>query len=359
MRPYLSPLLLTFSLIRGLVIMAFALHSALAHASVALTEIESAGRGPITIFYPSSSAAKRIERGPIALDVAWQGVPVRGNGRLIVISHGSGGAPWMHADLARALVEAGFVVAMPEHYADNYEDSSGLGPDSWKRRPIEVSRAIDMVGQDRRFGPLLVIDKVGMFGMSAGGHTALTLAGGRWSPAHLKQHCEKNLAEDFQGCVGLTTQLNGGVLDGLKKHVAQWILDSKLDDASWYSYSDPRIAAIVAGVPLAADFDAASLASPRIPLGIVTARKDKWLIPRFHSDAILQQCSPCERVADLPNGGHGALLSPLPPGVSGLLGDLINDPPGFDRTQSVIELNHAITAFFQKHLVQDVAKHRP
>ena len=300
MRPDLSLLLApTFTLIRVLVITAFALLSALAHASMGLAEIEDSGKGPITVFYPSSGEVTRIERGPFALDVAWQGVPVRGNGRLIVISHGSPGSPWVHADLARALVEAGFVVAMPEHYADNYKDASAPGPDSWKRRPLEVSHAIDMVGQDRRFGPLLAVDKVGMFGMSAGGHTALTLAGGRWSPARLKQHCERNIAEDFQGCVGLTTQLSGGVLDGLKKRIARWVLSVKLDDATWYSHTDSRIAAIVAGVPFAADFDAASLASPRIPLGIITARKDKWLIPRFHSDAILEQCSPCVRLADL------------------------------------------------------------
>jgi predicted dienelactone hydrolase len=34
--------------------------------------------------------------------------------------------------------------------------------------------------------------------MSAGGHTALSFAGGRWSPAQLRRHCEAHLAEDFQ-----------------------------------------------------------------------------------------------------------------------------------------------------------------
>ena len=58
-----------------------------------------------------------------------------------------------------------------------------------QRRPHEVSRAIDAVAQDRRFAPLLVLDKVGMYGFSAGGHTALSLADGRWSPALFKQHC--------------------------------------------------------------------------------------------------------------------------------------------------------------------------
>lgn len=104
------------------------------------------------------------------------------------------------------------------------------------------------------------------------------------------------------------------------------------------------------GVPFAADFDTASLAAPKIPLGFVTAQKDVWLIPRFHSDPVLKACAKCERVADFPAGGHGALLSPPPPKLEGLVGDLLNDPPGFDRAKEVPEVNRRIVAFFSKHL---------
>lgn len=322
-----------------------------ARATVGLTQIKGAEpNGPITVFYPSNSEPQRIHRGPFQLNVAWDGAPVRGNGRLVVISHGSPASPWVYSDLAHTLVEAGFVVAMPEHFADNYKNDSEPGPPSWKRRPIEVSRAIDLVSQDSRFGPLLKLDRVGMYGMSAGGHTALTLAGGRWSPAQLRQHCEAHIAEDFQACVGLSTRLTGGVLDGLKKRIALWILSGKLSDATWYTYSDPRISAIVAGVPFAADFDVSSFAALRVSLGIVTAKADNWLIPKFHSDRILQMCPACVRVADLGNGGHGALLSPLPPDRTGLVAGLINDPPGFDRARTVPEVNAKIAAFFLTHL---------
>lgn len=117
-------------------------------------------------------------------------------------------------------------------------------------------------------------------------------------------------------------------------------------------HADPRVAAVVAGVPSSADFDMASLAHPRVPLGLVTARQDRWLIPRFHSDRVLQACQSCELIADLPTGGHGALLSPLPPGLTGLLGDMLNDPPGFDRSQ-MAEVDRKITAFFAMHLLSE------
>jgi len=319
-------------------------------ASVGLTELPGkAGDGPVTVFYPSSTEDQTVTRGPFTFQFAVQGVPARGNGRLVVLSPGSGGSAWTYADLARALANAGFVVAVPEHKGDNYKDMSLVGPQSWKRRPEEVSRAIDSVAAEPNFAPMLTLDKVGMYGMSAGGHTALSLAGGRWSPAHLKEHCEAHLAEDYQGCVGLASSLTGGPFDGAKKMIALWIIRMKLADTAWYTHADKRIAAVVSGVPFASDFDLASLAKPRVPLGLVTARQDKWLLPRFHSDPVLQACTACERIADFAKGGHGALLSP-PPKVAGLLGDLINDPPGFDRAEAPI-VDQKIVAFFTKHLL--------
>lgn len=330
-----------------------ALLSGLAHAAMGLSEISgTSGDGPVTVFYPSSGEARPVRRGPFTLDVAAQGTPVRGNGRLIVVSHGSGGAPWVHADLARTLVEAGFIVAMPEHRADNYKDGSNPGPDSWTMRPAEVSRAIDALARDARLAPLLELDKVGMYGMSAGGHTALSLAGGRWSPAAFMRHCEANLEGDFQSCVGLITRLTGSWFDRIRKWGALFVIRHRFADATPREHNDPRIAAVVAGVPGSADFDMASLATPRVPLGLITAQQDRWLVPRYHSDRVLGACLPrCELIADLPTGGHGALLSPPPPGLTGLIGELLDDPPGFDRATLLPQVNRQTAAFFSAHLL--------
>ncbi len=321
-----------------------------AHAAVGLSEIPATAQdGTITLYYPTDSQAGPARRGPFTLNMAEQGVPVRGNGRLVVLSHGTGGSPSVHADLASTLVQAGFVVAMPEHRGDNYKDhSDNVG--ALTRRPAEVSRAIDAVGRDPRFAPLLQLDRVGVYGMSAGGHTALTIAGGRWAPTGFRDHCEAHIAQDFQFCVGVITQLNGGVLDGFKQWAALSVIRWRFDDSGLRSHADPRIAAVVAAVPAAALFDFNSLATPRVPLGLVTAQQDRWLIPRFHSDRVLQVCKTCEHIADLADGGHGAYLAPSPPGLTGLLGDMLNDPPGFDR--SVLPaVDRKISDFFVGHLL--------
>lgn len=195
-----------------------------------------------------------------------------------------------------------------------------------------------------------------VYGMSAGGHTALSLAGGRWSPALLYKHCEANLADDFQACVGLATQLTGGWVDGLKKWVAIWVMQAKFaDDTALRQHRDPRIAAVVAGVPAAADFDPSSLAKPSAALALVTARQDVWLHPQFHSSRILAACLPrCEHLADLPRGGHGAYLSPLPPGITGLEGQMLNDPPGFDRAAELPAVESKIVDFFNRKLLSEI-----
>jgi predicted dienelactone hydrolase len=321
-----------------------------AQAQVGLRELPGlSGDGPVTVFYPSDAPVQTTVRGPFTLQVAPDAAPVRGNGRLVVLSHGSGGSPWIYSDFAIRLVQAGFVVALPEHQGDNWRDLSKVGPRSWKRRPLEVSRAIDVIGADPQLAPLVRLDRVGMWGMSAGGHTALTLAGGRWSPSALRDHCEAHLDDDFPSCVGLALELKGNWADGLKKSVARFFIGFLLDDTQWYSHTDPRIAAIVAEVPFAVDFDPASLARPAVPLGLVRNGQDAWLKPTYHVDRVLKACANCTVVLDLPTAGHGSLMSPPPPDLSGQVARLLADPPEFDRAQ-VPQAYERIARYFLQHL---------
>jgi hypothetical protein len=132
--------------------------------------------------------------------------------------------------------------------------------------------------------------------------------------------------------------------------LARAVIRLKLDDDSWYTHADSRVVAIVSGVPFAADFDMASFTAPTASLALVTASRDRWLVPRFHSTKVLETCKACLHLADLPDGGHGALLSPLPPGLTGVAADLLNDPPGFDRS-AVADIDRRIAGFFVARLL--------
>ncbi|MDR7268565.1 hypothetical protein J2X20_001194 [Pelomonas saccharophila] len=172
-------------------------------------------------------------------------------------------------------------------------------------------------------------------------------------PSAFRARCERDLAEDFPACVGLATRLTGGALDGFKLWLARRVLGWKFggDDAP-QTHTDPRMAAIVAAVPAAADFDMSTLAKPRVPLGLITADGDRWLAPRFHGDAVLAACQSCELLAALPGAGHGALLAPPPPAsnLGRLECDLLCDPPGFDRPSATARWVEAVVHFFRERL---------
>lgn len=310
--------------------------------------------GPVTVFYPAEATAPEARPGPAPIgamtDAVSNAAPAPGNRRLIAISHGSGGSPSNFADLTRVFVAHGFTVALPEHAGDNWHSLRAAGPASWKRRPREVTQAIDAVAADARLAPLLDCQRVGVFGLSAGGLTALTLAGARWSPAQWARHCDAHIAEDFPGCVGLITELTGGWLDPLRIGIARRMIRWKFGgDAAWQSWTDPRIRAAVAAVPLVTPIDMASLARPEIPLGLVRAGRDAWLTPRWHADALRAACKSCVLVADMPQGGHGSLISPQPEGLSARAKRLLGDPPGFDRA-SLPAVYEAIARFFIENL---------
>ena len=328
-----------------------------AWAGTGLATLPSASGGPVTLVYPTEVADVDLQRGPFKLRAAPNAPPARGNGRLVVLSHGSGGAVWPQFDLAQALVAAGFTVAMPLHAGDNYESQRDVGPVSWERRPQEVSQAIDVVAAQSaaggRLAPLqLDLQRVGMYGMSAGGITALTLAGARWSPALLARHCNAHIEEDFPACVGLSTELTGGVLDASKIALAKQVIRLKLgSDTRWREWSEPRLRAVVAAVPLATPVDMASIAQPRVPLALVRAEKDAWLAPRFHVDAVHAACGArCPVMANMPLGGHGSILSPQVPDLPPQLARLLNDPPGFDRS-SLTGVLARIVGFFRQQLL--------
>jgi predicted dienelactone hydrolase len=79
----------------------------------------------IAVWYPSDSAARPTTLlGTRLMKVAADGEVSGQNLPLIVFSHGNGGGPGSHADLAMALAAAGYVVAAPMHTGDNYAGQS-------------------------------------------------------------------------------------------------------------------------------------------------------------------------------------------------------------------------------------------
>jgi predicted dienelactone hydrolase len=309
--------------------------------------------GLITVWYPSGAPETIRTGGPFVLSAAWDGAPIRGNGGLIILSHGSGGSATLYHEMAHVLVEAGFVVAAPEHQGDNWRDQTKTGPDSWKLRPGEVSSAIDRVQGEPRFAPLLNRDKVGVYGMSAGGLTALEFAGATWSLNRLVKHCADHLEEDSGFCAFremVAGKLDQEMMGRLKRQFIEGAKSGMVDSRE-YGHQDGRVKAVVAAVPVAAVIDPASFRDLRASTGLISADKDQVLAPRWHVLAVEVTCSSCTAIGTVKGGGHMSILSPLPDEIVRGLGVWAKDPAGFDRS-SLTPIYKGIAGFFAGRLSQ-------
>jgi predicted dienelactone hydrolase len=316
------------------------------HAQTGMMELKGAAM-PITVVYPTAAVAAVQMLGPFQIRAALGAAPAKGNGRLIILSHGNGGSAITNFDLASTLAAAGFVVASPEHQGDNWRDQKLAGPESWKLRPAEVSKTIDAVMADPRFAPLLDAGKVGVHGMSAGGVSALAQAGGQWSMGSLIRHCGTNPKADAGFCLfGLRTA------EEREKRAQSYAMTSNLP-ASFETLEpaerDARVAAVALSVPVAAIFTDASLAAIRIPVGIVEATDDDVLLPLFHSTRLLKACSSCKAIDTLAGANHFDVLSPWPEAVArpmaGLGGGAFESK--FDRARLPASYQRIATFFLQ------------
>lgn len=287
----------------------------------------------ITLLYPTQAATQPLMRGPFQIDVALNAPPSTEARHLIVMSHGTAGSALSDFTLASTFVKAGFVVAQPEHRGDNFSDYSKAGPASWDTRPQEISETIDVVAQDAQWGQQLDLQHVGVHGMSAGGMTALVMAGAQWRMWDLIQHCGKHLDEDIGFCLN-------GALDADKQAMRRAQFQQALNIPEKYIPAtltalhgaptpsskspdprpDARVSAVSAVVPLSAVLTPESLARIAIPVGLTTSGKDELLVPQFHSGKVLRDCTRCTVLSDNPQAGHLDWLSPWPAAVAQKVG---------------------------------------
>jgi predicted dienelactone hydrolase len=152
------------------------------------------GSFPAGVWYPTTASPRpTTPLGLQLMDVAADAA-VSGKGLpLVFISHGNGGGPGGHADLAMALAAAGYVVAAPMHAGDNYADQSALAGATWlAERSRQLRLATNyMLGawpSHHRIDP----HRIGAYGFSAGGFTVLVAVGARPDLDVIPGHCVRH-----------------------------------------------------------------------------------------------------------------------------------------------------------------------
>lgn len=282
------------------------------------------------IWYPCQDKPKDVELGDLGVGVDYglvgvKDCPVTGTKLpLIIISHGYVGWFGGHHDTAAALADAGFVVAAINHPGDCANDSSRKDDlSSYLSRPTDMVRLLDFVLHEWNGRAVVDPAKIGLFGFSKGGYTALALIGA---------------APDFD-------RVARGCTDASK--FCEQIKNTDIPALA----QDARIRAAVIADPIPGFFTQSNLAAITIPVQFWRAEVGIGVIDPEGTARVARALPGKPEIHNVP-AGHFAFAAPCSPQLKAALPRICADKPAeFDRLAFHREFNGSVARFFHEQLV--------
>ncbi len=300
----------------------------------------------VAIWYPSSTPARAIPAGPFSLHAASNGewLPASGHADqypLLIISHGTGGSSIAHHRIADSLAIAGYLVAAIEHPGDNYQDRSLVANKQYfDERPRQLQALMAALASDPALGARIDPSRVGAIGHSAGGYSVAALLGANPDRDALIAHCAEQ--NDDPSCgyadpsVGVTTPTD-----------MPFQLPPEADSAVGHPTLTIQSAALLA--PLGSVVSASSRISAEIDVLIMDAEQDAILPSQYHADRIHKSAPHAHRTT-AKGAGHFSFISPVVAAWAESLGEVAEDPTGFDRDQFNTHVSQTLQAWFDSTL---------
>jgi len=284
------------------------------------------------IWYPSKATAAPQRLGLFEQTVADGGAVAGRDLPLIVMSHGTGGSFEGHYDTALALADSGFVVAAVTHTGDNYREQTQFG--RLENRPRHIKVLIDYMLGSWQHHDALDPSRIGMFGFSAGGFTALVAIGGTPDMRTVAPYC-----------AGYPDEWSCRMLKERKINVSANMTKQ------WNWVHDRRIVtAVIASPALGYAFSAEALSPVTVPIQLWRGDSDEILPHPNYAQAVYDRLPLKPEYHVVPNAGHFAFLAPCTPSLAAVAPEICRDPAGFDRAAFHREFNPAVVAFFKAKL---------
>jgi predicted dienelactone hydrolase len=273
----------------------------------------------VAIWYPTDSQPgfRLVEFMPQML--ATNGAVAGRDLPLIVISHGAGEPIAGRADTALALASSGFVAAAVAHTDDKTIDNRYVAMPHWLTdRPREIHLTLEYMLNDWPSHGQLNPARVGMFGYSNGGLTALISLGGVPNSAQIAAHWAQPR------------------IPGRAIPATAWV-------------HDPAIKAAVLAAP-AVDylFEPMGLSRVTAPMQVWNGTVDR-IEPYEKNAALLHGLLPKPPDVHLiPDAGHFTFLSPCPSVLQWAW--FCKETGSFDRVAFHREFNQSVIEFYQRNL---------
>jgi len=332
-------------------ILASATFSALAepppfHAAVSrLTVPDATMPFDTVVFYPTEAPETPWRAGPFTVNAS-RDAPLVGNQSfpVVLLSHGRRGSPLSHRELATALAREGFVVVVPTHVGD----ASGFpGAKSQAQilidRPRQADEALNAVLSNPRFAPHVDANRIGMIGYSAGGYTALILAGAQPNFPYAEAFCSTH--DDPGSCGHRRTIASEAVSSSLASPAPTMSYDL----AAWRPSVEPRLKALVLMDPLAIMFDSAGLSAIRIPVLLYRPQSDTLLSAPRNALAVASGLPVTPQQQIVP-GSHFVFVDPCPPQIADEAAAICQDEVGVDRPAIHRQIEKKVADFLHAHL---------
>jgi len=287
----------------------------------------------IAIWYPSLATAAPMSMGLTTMSVAFN-APLHGKALpMVVMSHGNGGSSLSHYDTAIALADAGFVVAAVTHTGDNYADQSRSV--NIMDRSRHMSRVIDHMLSTWDGRAAIDPARIGIFGFSSGGFTALASIGGVPDFSRIGPMCAQYPGDYACQLVAK----NGGN--------APAVPASDLNSAA-----DPRIkAAVVAAPALGFTFSPDGLKNVKVPMQLWRADNDVIVPHPRYAELVRLALPQAPDYQVVSNAGHFDFLSPCSSGLAAVAPAICTSAVGFDRAAFHASFNASVVSLFSKTLV--------
>ncbi len=282
---------------------------------------------------------------------------IRSSVPVIVISHGIGTDSNNFRYLANHLATNGFAVVVPNHPGSDTKQVESLmngsasevaQPEEFINRPLDVKFVLDELEKlnktDSRLNNVLDLQRIGVFGQSFGGYTALALAGAKINLEKIQQNCnQKALKQTWN--MSLLLQCRMQELQP-NKPVKQ------------YNLYDERIKAVIAVNPITSIiFGETGLSEIKTPVMMVASSEDT-VAPALYEQILPFSWinNPQKYLVQMEGATHFSAIGDGKDSSEqvGVTAKLIGDNP--KQAQSYI--NKLSLPFFQSH-VSDESQYRP
>jgi predicted dienelactone hydrolase len=316
----------------------FTAHAEAANIGFTELRIANGAERPLVagVWYPTAAAAESQPLGAYTQTVAPDGRVAGERLPLIVISHGTGSTYQNHYDTAIALANAGFVVAAVSHTGDTYDDQSRAV--FVMDRPQHIHRLLDYMLAEWPDHARIDASRVGMFGFSAGGFTALVVVGGvpdlGLTEAHAQAHPDYYDAQLLKRSASAESSAQ---------------LRSNLPASTWVH--DARIkAAVVAAPALGYTFGREGLKDITVPIQLWRAADDHILPNPDYAEAVRIALPSPPEYHVVENADHFDFLAPCTDLLRQFAPAICVSRPGFDRTAFHQTFNDEVVRFFEQTL---------